>query len=117
MFALSHSYLVHVHVRKPDELDRFPVEEEIVQSLRVVRGDRHVDAAVADVFDALSTKRHYKEAFDPERCFQMIESESGSHFDPDCVDAFLGHVATGTIPADPASTAQPSRARRSSINR
>ena len=36
--------------------------------------------AVADVFDALSTKRHYKDAIDPEECFKMIEKERGRHF-------------------------------------
>ncbi len=45
--------------------------------------------AIADVFDALSTKRHYKDAFDAETCFKMIEQESGKHFDPKVVEAFL----------------------------
>lgn len=41
--------------------------------------------AVADVFDALSTKRHYKDAIELEECFQMIADGSGSHFDPQVV--------------------------------
>lgn len=45
--------------------------------------------AVADVFDALSTKRHYKEAIQTDECFQMIQESSGTHFDPDVVDAFV----------------------------
>lgn len=45
--------------------------------------------AVADVFDALSTKRYYKDAYDLERCFAMIEAGRGTHFDPDVTDAFL----------------------------
>ena len=45
--------------------------------------------AVADVFDALSTKRPYKAAFPIETCFNMIEERRGRHFDPDVVDAFL----------------------------
>ncbi len=45
--------------------------------------------AVADVFDALSNKRYYKDAFDLEECFKLIEAGSGSHFDPAVVRAFL----------------------------
>jgi putative two-component system response regulator len=45
--------------------------------------------AVADVFDALSSKRCYKGAFPLGRCFEIIESERGTHFDPAVVDAFL----------------------------
>ena len=45
--------------------------------------------AVADVFDALSSKRPYKPAMPVEKCFQMIEEESAAHFDPKLVVAFL----------------------------
>lgn len=45
--------------------------------------------AVADVFDALSNKRCYKEAFPLDQSFRMIEEGRGSHFDPAVVDAFL----------------------------
>jgi cyclic di-GMP phosphodiesterase len=45
--------------------------------------------AVADVFDALSTKRCYKEAFPLEKCFQIMEEERGTHFDPTVLDAFF----------------------------
>ncbi|UCE88895.1 MAG: HD domain-containing protein [Pseudomonadota bacterium] len=65
--------------------------------------------AVADVFDALVSVRPYKQAWPLERALEWLIDHSGSHFDPDCVDAFLGHVANGAIPADPASAAQPSR--------
>jgi response regulator RpfG family c-di-GMP phosphodiesterase len=44
--------------------------------------------AVADVFDALTSKRVYKDAMSPERARQIIESESGTHFDPVVVAAF-----------------------------
>ena len=44
--------------------------------------------AIADVFDAVSTKRCYKEAFSLEECFQIIREGSGIHFDPTVVDAF-----------------------------
>ena len=45
--------------------------------------------AVADVFDALSSKRCYKDAFPIDKCFQIIEDDAGTHFDPDVVQAFL----------------------------
>jgi putative two-component system response regulator len=45
--------------------------------------------AVADVFDALSTRRPYKAAIPLDECFQMIKEKRGTHFDPDIVDAFL----------------------------
>ncbi|HEV7281785.1 MAG TPA: HD domain-containing phosphohydrolase [Pirellulaceae bacterium] len=44
--------------------------------------------AVADVFDALSTKRCYKEAFPLEKCFAIMTEERGTHFDPAALDAF-----------------------------
>jgi putative two-component system response regulator len=45
--------------------------------------------AVADIFDALSSKRPYEPALPMEVCFQMIEERSGTHFDPKLVVAFL----------------------------
>jgi len=44
--------------------------------------------AVADVFDALTTNRPYRVALSFEQACSMIEEESGSHFDPQVVDAF-----------------------------
>jgi len=45
--------------------------------------------AVADVFDALSTRRPYKPAFDWERCCTILEEGRGTHFDPSVLDAFF----------------------------
>ncbi len=45
--------------------------------------------AVADVYDALTSKRFYKEAFSHEKAKQTISELGGSHFDPEVVDAFL----------------------------
>lgn len=45
--------------------------------------------ALADVYDALRSKRVYKEAYSHQKARQIILKESGSHFDPDVVDAFL----------------------------
>ncbi len=54
--------------------------EEIPLSARIV--------AVADVFDALTSARVYKPAFDPGVAKALIEKESGGHFDPEIVKAF-----------------------------
>ena len=45
--------------------------------------------SVADVFDALSHRRSYKEAWSPEQAFEEIEKEAGRQFDPEIVSAFL----------------------------
>jgi putative two-component system response regulator len=45
--------------------------------------------AVADVFDALSSRRSYKKAFPLDECFQIMLESRGSHFDPQVLDAFL----------------------------
>lgn len=45
--------------------------------------------AVADVFDALVSKRSYKEGFPVEKAFDIIREGSGTHFDPVIVTAFL----------------------------
>ena len=45
--------------------------------------------ALPDVFDALTSKRVYKPAFPVEQAVEMIRAESGKHFDPVVVKAFL----------------------------
>jgi len=45
--------------------------------------------ALADVFDALTSKRPYKRAFGFEEAVDIIKAESGTHFDPAIVKAFL----------------------------
>ena len=45
--------------------------------------------AVADVFDALTSSRPYKKAWTTEDAMAFLRENSGSHFDPACVDAFL----------------------------
>ncbi len=47
--------------------------------------------AVADVFDALSSVRPYKDAYPREKCFAMLEEGRGTHFDPKVLDAFFEH--------------------------
>ena len=45
--------------------------------------------AVADVFDALTSRRPYKEAWPIERAAELLEAERGKHFDPVLVGLFL----------------------------
>ena len=45
--------------------------------------------ALADVYDALTSKRVYKEAFTHGLARSVILEENGTHFDPDVVDAFI----------------------------
>jgi putative two-component system response regulator len=44
--------------------------------------------AIADVYDALTTKRVYKDAYTHEEAARIIYDSRGTHFDPDLVDAF-----------------------------
>ncbi len=46
-------------------------------------------AAIADVFDALTSIRPYKKPFSLEKAFEIIREGKGNHFDPDVVDAFF----------------------------
>lgn len=55
--------------------------EEIPLSARIM--------AVADVFDALVSKRSYKEGMPTEKAFSIIREGKGTHFDPDVAQAFL----------------------------
>ncbi len=52
--------------------------------------------AVADVYDALTSKRDYKSAWSPARAREYITDQTGAHFDPECVKALF---ATLTIEA------------------
>jgi putative two-component system response regulator len=45
--------------------------------------------ALADVYDALTSKRVYKDAFGQDIAKKIILNEAGTHFDPDVVDSFI----------------------------
>lgn len=45
--------------------------------------------ATADVFDAMSSARPYKKPFSRRKCFEILESGRGQHFDPKVLDAFF----------------------------
>ena len=52
--------------------------------------------AVADVYDALTHKRHYKDAWPVERALHEIQSSSATAFDPEVVAAFMQDVGQET---------------------
>jgi putative two-component system response regulator len=74
--------------------------------------------ALADVYDALTSKRVYKDPFDQDVVRSIITAESGTHFDPDIVQAYLAteqdfisirrQFASTAAPATPAAPAGPS---------
>lgn len=70
-------------------------------------------AAVADVFDALTSHRVYRAAFSVDEAVKMIREGSGSHFDPRVVQAFEQNldciVETRTRYADGPTDRQPRR--------
>ena len=49
-------------------------------------------AAIADVFDALTSDRVYRPAFTLEKSLEIMQEERGRHFDPDLLDTFLGAI-------------------------
>jgi PAS domain S-box-containing protein len=51
--------------------------------------------AVVDVYDALTNNRPYRPAWTTEQAIQYIREESGKHFDPAIVEAFLNMLARG----------------------
>ncbi|WED20565.1 response regulator [Vibrio sp. JC009] len=55
--------------------------DDIPESARIV--------ALADVFDALTMRRPYKEPWPVEKAFEEIQNSAGSHFEPRLVDAFI----------------------------
>lgn len=47
-------------------------------------------AAIADVFDALTAPRPYKDAWSVEEAIKLMKKESGKHFDPQLIELFIG---------------------------
>ncbi|MBF0255180.1 MAG: two-component system response regulator [Gammaproteobacteria bacterium] len=48
--------------------------------------------AIADVFDALMSKRPYKRAWTLEETIKLLQDSAGSHFDPQLVPLFIGQI-------------------------
>lgn len=49
--------------------------------------------AIADVFDALTSRRIYKPAFPLDKALEIIEEGKGTQFDPRCVEVFMESLA------------------------
>ena len=49
-------------------------------------------AAIADVFDALTTDRVYRQAWPLERALEEMNASRGAHFDPEVLDAFIDAI-------------------------
>lgn len=63
--------------------------ESIPRSARIV--------AVADIFDALTTQRPYKDAWSHEAAVQELKRLSGESLDAEVVDAFIGLHEAGVV--------------------
>lgn len=69
---------------KEDGTARGKKEEEIPLFGRIV--------AIADVYDALSNRRCYKEAWDPSAVLDELRKDAGTVFDPELMDVFLDNI-------------------------
>ena len=56
-------------------------------------------AAIADVFDALTSERPYRAPLTAEAAIEVMVRERGSHFDPELLDLFLGSERLRTFDA------------------
>ncbi len=54
--------------------------------------------AMVDVWDALTSDRPYREGWSKEKTLEYIREQSGKHFDPQVVEAFLQMVEEGRVP-------------------
>jgi response regulator RpfG family c-di-GMP phosphodiesterase len=70
----------------PVEIDTIPVAKPL-RGLEIPLFARIV--AVADVYDALTSKRAYKEPWTAKKVTELLRSESGRAFDPELVDIAL----------------------------
>ena len=81
LFRIS-AEIAHEHHEKWDGTGYMGLEgQEIKLYARCV--------ALADVFDALVSRRPYKRAWSPQEAYDEIVKQSGKQFDPQVVDAFI----------------------------
>jgi len=65
--------------------------------------------AVVDVYDALMSNRPYRDAWPREQVLEHLRQESGSHFDPSVVAAFLDMVSGQVVTAPAGDHSSPGR--------
>ena len=53
--------------------------------------------AVADFYEAITSKRHYRDPMSTEEALQTLRGESGSHFEPRIVEAFVRYLQKNTV--------------------
>ena len=56
--------------------------------------------AVADFFEAVTSKRHYRDPMPDEEAIKLLNKDSGTHFDPEVVHAFLRHLGRENVKQD-----------------
>lgn len=54
--------------------------------------DEYAEMTAADVYDALRSKRHYKDGFSKEKAMAIMKESRGTHFDAEMDDLFLEHI-------------------------
>ncbi|WP_243387388.1 HD domain-containing phosphohydrolase [Bacillus kexueae] len=81
-FKVAHNVILHHHERwdgtgYPHQLKghKIPFEARVV--------------GIVDVFEALTSRRSYKEAWTTERALSLLNENRGKHFDPQLVDSFI----------------------------
>ena len=92
MLLVDDSSTVRAVIAKTLRLARVPINELMEASngkegLEIPITGRIV--AVADVYDALSSKRIYKDAWSEDKVLDYLRSQSGMHFDPEVINAFF----------------------------
>jgi putative two-component system response regulator len=82
VFKLAAEIALHHHEKWDGSGYPFGLKgKNIPESARII--------AIADVFDALTRKRPYKEAWSLEKSIGYLQNAKGNHFDPDYIDRFI----------------------------
>jgi putative two-component system response regulator len=85
VFKLAAEIALHHHEKWDGSGYPFGLRgKDIPESARII--------AIADVFDALTRERPYKEAWSLEKSIAYLQSAKGNHFDPTLVDRFMGII-------------------------
>ena len=70
--------------------------EEIPRGARII--------GVADFFEAITTKRHYREPMPQDVALELLKKERGIHFDEEIVEAFLQYYTASDESTSTAAT-------------